>query len=170
MRALWLVGMMGSGKTTVGEIIARRTGVEFIDTDSLIEAELDRPISSVWATEGEDAFRAVESERIRRVVAAGHDSVVATGGGVVIQPGNIELMRSSGTVVWLQADPDQLASRVAGSDDRPLLAGWSDEERLAALLADRAEAYAIAAHHRVETGSKQPEEIAREVMVLWNAS
>lgn len=121
MRALWLVGMMGSGKTTVGETVVRRLGLVFIDTDSHIESENQRSIAVIWETEGENAFRDLESELLVRLGSTGQDCVVATGGGVVLRPGNIAVMRETGTVVWLTAEPGELVGRVSGSPSRPLL-------------------------------------------------
>jgi len=170
MRALWLIGMMGSGKTTVGELIARRLGLDFVDTDSLIETETHRSVASIWEAEGEEAFRDFEAEQIERLIERGQDCVIATGGGAVLRPENIAVMRGSGTVVWLTAKPGELAARVDDSESRPLLWGGQSEERLAELLTEREAVYAEAAHHTVETSSKGTEEIAREVMMLWNGS
>ena len=170
MRALWLVGMMGSGKTTVGELIARETGLVFIDTDSLIESEQQRSIGSIWETGGEDGFRDLESEQIDRIAASGQDCVIATGGGAVLRPKNIATMRRCGTVVWLAAGPGELWSRVGGAETRPLLVGAPDERRLADIVDGRRKFYEAAAHFTVETGSKGTAAVAREVMVLWNGS
>lgn len=170
MRALWLVGMMGSGKTTVGELIARETGLVFIDTDSLIESEQGRPIESIWETGGQDSFRDLESEQINQIATSGQDCVIATGGGAVLRPGNIAAMRECGTVVWLAAGPGELWSRVGDSETRPLLSDAPDEQRLAEILVERRELYEGAAHFTVETGSKGSTAVAREVMVLWNGS
>ena len=101
MRALWLIGMMGSGKTTVGELIAGETGLTFMDTDSLIETEQGRSIGSIWEAEGQESFRDLESEQINGIATAGQDCVVATGGGAVLRLENIAAMRRCGTVVWL---------------------------------------------------------------------
>ncbi|MDH3399152.1 MAG: shikimate kinase, partial [Acidimicrobiia bacterium] len=144
MRALWLVGMMGSGKTTVGELIARRTGLVFVDTDSVIEAASDRAISSIFETDGEEAFRDLEADCIDRIVATGRDCVVATGGGIVLRPQNVSAMRSNGRVVWLMAGRDELAARVDDSPARPLLFNQQTAQRLDALLVERAAAYAAA--------------------------
>lgn len=170
MRALWLVGMMGSGKTTVGELIARETGLVFIDTDSLIESEQGRSIGVIWETDGEDGFRDLESKQINQIATSGQDCVIGTGGGAVLRPGNIATMRGCGTVVWLAAEPGELWSRVGASETRPLLVGAPDEHRLATILVERRELYEAAAHFTVETGSKGTAAVAREVMVLWNGS
>jgi len=170
MRVLWLIGMMGAGKTTVGELIARRLGLDLIDTDSLVESVSGLSISAIWERDGESTFRDLESREIERIAADGRDCVVATGGGAVLRPGNVETMRRAGIVVWLRADPPVLASRVHGSDTRPLLRDGPGGDRLAALLSDRDADYASAAHHQVDTDSKTATEVAREVMELWNGS
>jgi shikimate kinase len=162
--------MMGSGKTTVGELIAREMGLMFIDTDSLIESEQGRPIGSIWESGGEDGFRDLESEQIDQIAASGQDCVIATGGGAVLRSENIATMRRCGTVVWLAAEPGELWSRVGGSETRPLLLDAPDEHRLADILDGRREFYEAAAHFTVETGPKDTAAVAREVMVLWNGS
>ncbi len=170
MRALWLIGMMGAGKTTVGELIAGRMGMALIDTDSLVESTSGQSISSLWEAGGEDDFRVRESDQIERIAAGEEDCVVATGGGVVLRRDNVATMRRTGTVIWLQAEPGELASRVDGSEVRPLLRNGANEDRLARLLSERAAIYAHAAHHHVDTTSKTPDQVAREVMGLWNGS
>jgi shikimate kinase len=170
MRALWLVGMMGSGKTEVGTVIARRTGLPLVDTDARIEAGHDQTITSIWETVGEGAFRDLEADEIKRIVTAGRDCVVATGGGAVLRPENVAAMRSSGLVVWLTAAPEVLSGRLGDGRTRPLLQNRASELGLAALLAERRHTYETAAHHSVDTGGKSPDEVAREVMLLWNGS
>ena len=170
MRALWLVGMMGSGKTTVGGLIAQQTGLAFVDTDARIEAENDLTVSGIWEIEGEQTFRDLESGQIGRIAAAGEDCVVATGGGVVLRPENVAAMRSNGTVVWLTAEPEQLAARVRTPRTRPLLDARRTEQRLSELLAEREQWYAEAAHHSVDTRFKSPEEVSREVILFWKGS
>ena len=170
MGALWLIGMMGSGKTVVGALVADGTGLPFVDTDRCIEAETEQSITSLWETAGEEAFRDLETGQIARIVTAGGDCVVATGGGAILRPDNVAAMRDSGLVVWLTATPDVLAGRLGGRSTRPLLADQQADQRLVELLAERQAAYREAAHHTVDTSSKNPDDIAREVMLLWNAS
>lgn len=162
-----MVGMMGSGKTTVGRLIARRVGVEFVDTDREVESEAGISISEIFSTRGEEAFRRMEREGIRRASLRGV-GVVATGGGVVLDPDNVEVMRNTGTVVWLDAPVEVLASRLAGTTDRPLLEEAADPEAgLARLLSERRRLYSKAAHHRVEVADRTPDEVAEEVISLW---
>jgi len=170
MRALWLVGMMGSGKTVVGALVARRTGLPFVDTDSRIETEYQQTITTIWETAGEDGFRDLETEQIARLVTAARDCVVATGGGSVLRPENVSRMRNNGLVVWLMAVPEVLAERLGEGRNRPLLTDRPLDGRLADLVSERGPAYETAAHHTVDTGGKSADEIAREVMLLWNDS
>lgn len=158
---LWLVGMMGSGKTTVGRLVAVETGVSFHDVDLIVTQRAGNTIAELWRRDGEDAFRSAEAAIVAELAAVG-DAVVSTGGGAVLREANRLAMRRSGTVVWLQASPAVLASRVAGARDRPLLNGGG-EARLAELLEARTGAYRQAAHHTVSTEGRTPAEVAEEV-------
>jgi len=135
---VWLVGMMGAGKSAVGRALARRLGRAWVDTDARVEAEAGVPVAEVFAREGEAAFRRREHRAVEAV--AGRPVVAALGGGAVAQPGVAERVAATGTVVYLRARPETLARRVGEAHDRPLLAGLDAEgrrERLARLLAER---------------------------------
>jgi shikimate kinase len=165
---LWLIGMMGSGKTEVGYRLAARLGCPFVDTDRVVEDEAGVAAKDIFQNEGEAAFRRRETAALAR--AATHlDAVVATGGGAVLDPGNVEVMRASGPVIWLQADPSVLMQRIGDDPARPLLEG-DPVERLRGLLADRAEAYQAAADHVVVTDRIDPDRIVDLIEDLWTAS
>lgn len=166
---LWLVGMMGSGKTAVGKELAAHIGSRFADTDQLIEIKAGMRIKKIWEAEGEEGFRAREKEVLRSIEHE-EDVIVATGGGVVLDPTNIELMRSGGTVVWLDARPATLATRIGNSGHRPLLAGQDLASRLFEISNQRRAAYQAAAHHRVVTEGRSVDEVADEVEELWTRS
>ena len=170
MRALWLIGMMGSGKTAVGALVADRIGLPFVDIDSQIETDNDRSVTSIWMMAGEAAFRDLETEQIGRVVTAGLDCVVATGGGAVLREENVSVMRGNGLVVWLTAEPDELVVRLGDGGTRPLLADGQTDRRVVELLAERHRVYAKAAHYTVDTGGKSPDEVAHEVALVWCGS
>jgi shikimate kinase len=126
-------------------------------------------VVEVFEEEGEAAFRARESDAIR--AAAGiADAVVATGGGAVLMEDNVRSMRSSGLVVWLQADPVTLAARIGHTPGRPLLKDVDVAERLSVILENRRSAYESAADHIVATDDSTVEEMAVLVEKLWNAS
>jgi shikimate kinase len=164
---LWLVGMMGSGKSTVGRRVARAGGHPFADTDALVEERAGASIPEVFTGQGEPAFRSLESAVIADLAGRVPAAVVATGGGAVLSETNVDLMRQ-GMVVWLSASPSTLARRLEGSSGRPLLAtGESLVEALGRLLAERRVAYERAAHAVVEVDGLDPDEVATEVMAAW---
>jgi CMP/dCMP kinase len=157
-----LVGMMGSGKTTVGRLLAERTGMEFIDLDTRIEDRAGRTIAEMFAEQDEDAFRAAETEALREVLAA-TNAVIATGGGIVTREENRKIIRDLGLVVWLDAPAETLVERVGDGEARPMLAGGNILRRLEQLLADRREKYAEASDIHLDTTELLPEEIADRI-------
>jgi shikimate kinase len=163
---LWLVGMMGAGKSTVGPLVAERLGRPFVDLDAVVAAAAGRSIPEVFAFEGEAGFRRREAAALAEW--AGSEAVVACGGGVVIDPANVALLRRSGMVAWLTAPAAVLTGRIAGGGGRPL-AGESGAD-LASRLASREAAYGAAAHCRVDTAGRAPDEIAEEVVRRWSES
>ena len=159
-RHLVLVGLSGSGKSTVGRLLARRLDVDFVDTDELIVSRERRSIPEIFAQQGEEAFRECE----RRAVASAVDgppAVIATGGGAPIDGRNRAALWEGNAVVWLDAPVAALAARVEVAGGRPLLAGGA-EARLAQLRAAREPVYALA-HLRVQTGNRSPESVAVEI-------
>lgn len=170
MKGIWLIGMMGAGKSKVGRAVAGDLGLPFVDTDAQIEEEAGRSIADIWTMDGEERFRDLEAVQIDAIVRRDEDCVIATGGGVVLRGENVRAMRNSGLVVWLTGEPTTLARRLAGDDARPLLADEGREQRLMDILAQREDLYRAAAHHVVDTTGKQPGLVAEEVSRLWNAS
>lgn len=164
---LWLIGMMGSGKTRVGSELASRTGLAFLDTDTMVEARLGQPIAELWSDTGEDAFRRAEAEAVVEA-AQRPPAVVATGGGVVLSDPNIDTMRATGLVVWLDASPLTLAQRVGTDRARPLLAGTATPETvLREILGQRRHRYRRAAHARVSSEGRKVIDVVEEVMSEW---
>jgi shikimate kinase len=137
---LYLVGFMGTGKTTVGRAVAMRLGFETLDSDHEIEREKGRTVAQIFAREGEVEFRTLE----RKFIESGHPNrgvVVACGGGLVVQPGMLELLRSKGVVICLHASPDTILQRTAQARVRPLLEAEDPEARIRQLFAEREQAY-----------------------------
>lgn len=165
---LWLVGLMGAGKSTVGPLVAERLGLPFVDTDDLVERRSGRRIPDLF-TDGGDAFRALECDAIAEV-AAGATAVVATGGGAVLDEANRIVMRRTGIVVWLRASAATLAARVGDGGGRPLLSGRDPLAHLGALAADRREAYEAAAHEIIDVDGRDVQEVTEEVVTAWHAS
>ncbi|HTY16797.1 MAG TPA: 3-dehydroquinate synthase [Myxococcota bacterium] len=157
---IWLVGLMGAGKSTAGRRLAERLGRPFVDSDEMIEREAGASIAEIFASEGEPAFRARERAALERVAARG--AVVALGGGAIAQPGAAARLARSGTIVWLRARPETLASRIGETEARPLLGGLRGEarvQRLRELLAEREPHYA-SAHLAIDTDALDLDAVA----------
>ncbi|MEX1009555.1 MAG: shikimate kinase [Acidimicrobiia bacterium] len=169
---LVLVGLMGAGKTTVGKRCAELLGRPFVDTDELVVAAAGVPFEELWATEGEAGFRARERVAVADAAASPAALVIAGGGGVVLDPDNRRVLRGSGFVVWLDAPPAVLASRLGGDDSRPLLVGGDRVTTLTRLGDTRAPAYEAAADVTVDTEGRTVDEVAASVLEelhAWNA-
>lgn len=166
MATLWLVGMMGAGKSAIGPRVADALGVAFVDLDQVIVLEAGLEVERIFREEGEAGFRAREAAALVGLV--GSPVVVACGGGVVVDAENVAAMRRGGKVVWLDAPLDVLTARVAGGGGRPLLEG-DPVKRLAEVAEERRDLYAAAAHRRVDCGDRAPEEIAAEVVRWWRS-
>jgi len=148
---LVLVGLMGSGKSSVGEHCATLLGRPFVDTDELVAATAGATVPEIFAAQGETGFRALERTAVADVCASPEPLVIACGGGAVLDPDNRRQLRDHGVVVWLRAGTDELARRVGAGDGRPLLQGGSPAATLARLAELRAPAYEAVAHVVVDT-------------------
>ena len=138
-----LVGMMGAGKTAVGQALARRLQVPFTDSDAEIERAANLTISEIFARDGEAFFREKESQVIARLLD-GRRGVLSVGGGAFLSPANRELIRQQGVSVWLRATVEVLWPRVRRKPTRPLLRTPDPRGTLARLVAERAPIYALA--------------------------
>jgi shikimate kinase len=148
-----LVGMPGSGKSTVGRHVARHLGLPFLDSDHEIEHRIGCSIRAYFESHGEAAFRDVEAQVIDELTRPGHDAVVATGGGAVLREANREALRSRTSVFYLRSTPEDLARRLRHDTHRPLLQGGSDPlNRLRTLYQERDPLYRRCAHYVIETG------------------
>lgn len=150
-RNVFLVGLMGAGKTTVGRLLARRLGKRFLDTDHEIEARTGVKIPVIFEIEGEAGFRVREAQVLDELTAL-DDVVLATGGGVVLDPRNRERLAARGFVVYLAADPRQLWQRTRHDKGRPLLQTADPLAKLEALHAARDPLYREVADLVIETG------------------
>ena len=159
---LYLVGMMGSGKSTAGQHLAELLGYRFLDADSSIEQVAGRSIPELFASEGESGFRALEAAVLNQI-ASWHSLVVATGGGVVTRPENWGQLHQ-GVVIWLDA-PDALLLERLSSDPtpRPLLQADDPAARLATLLAERRPLYAQADLHILQDG-RPADQVASQIL------
>lgn len=162
---LILCGFMGTGKTTIGRILAGRLGWRFVDTDTLIEQRQNRSVQEIFKTDGEPAFRQLESDLCAEIVGW-RETVIATGGGIVLNPLNRVNLQRAGLVVCLNASTTTLVSRLSYSKDRPLLAGTDAAQRIFDLLHIRAEAYA-ALPYQIDTTDCSPLQVAQVIADLW---
>ena len=153
---VYLIGMMGTGKTTVGQLLAQRLEYRFFDTDVLLEKVAQKPIPEIFATEGEAYFRDLETQVLREVSAYTR-SAIATGGGIVQKPVNWGCLRQ-GLMIWLDTDLEVLKERLAEDNTRPLAA------KLESLWETRRSLYAQADLHIVIDRQKTPEQIVDEII------
>jgi shikimate kinase len=159
-----LVGLSGSGKSTVARQLAARLDWRVCDTDALVEQMAGRTIPAIFASDGEAAFREQETIALAVALTEPH-TIVATGGGIVLRDGNRALLKEKALVVWLDAPTDVLIARLRTHDEeRPLLAGDDPAARLEALRAQRAAFYREVAHLTIDTSEAAPEEVAERII------
>ncbi len=162
---LYLVGFMGTGKTTVGRAVAHKLNFALLDSDHEIERLQAKTIPEIFAQQGEPAFRAMEREFVER----GHPAtrqVISCGGGLVVQPGMLELLRTKGVVVCLHASIETILARTARHRNRPLLDVENPDERVRALYAQR-EAIYKQSGTVILTDSRPLHDIVGHVMRAW---
>ncbi len=166
---LYLVGPRGSGKSTVGRLLADRLGLPFVDADAKLERETGRTIAELFAAEGEAGFRA--RERAALLALARRDGlVVATGGGAVLDPDVRTALATTGVVVWLDAAPDVRNARIDGTDRPPLTKHGRGAAEERAVAAAREPLYRACAATRVATDRRKPEEVADDVERVWRTA
>lgn len=161
-----LIGMMGSGKSTVGKLLAKQIGLHFVDLDQRIVEETGLTIPQIFESKGEAYFREVESSLLRSILT-GTGVVLATGGGAVLRKENFQIMLEHGKVVALSATVDDILLRVGEDRNRPLLAGDA-RERIMTLMAERKDAY-TSAHYTIDTSGKDPAQVSAEILMLCRA-
>ena len=160
---LYLVGLMGAGKTTVGRVLARRLKLRFLDSDQEIERRCGVKIPVIFEIEGEAGFRARESAALGELAQL-RGIVLATGGGVIGAEENRRLLAASGTVVYLHAQPEDLYERVRHDRNRPLLATADPRARLRQLYAERDALYRSIADVVIDTGKQGVAALARDLL------
>lgn len=139
-RNLILIGFMGTGKTTIGKRVAQSLGFEFVDTDARITRAAGKPITKIFEEDGEDAFRELET-KILRECSERSEQVISTGGGIVTQPENRQILETAGFVVWLKASPDTIYERIRHNRSRPLLKTDNPRSTIENLLSERSDLY-----------------------------
>lgn len=161
-----LVGMMGSGKSTIGRLLADRLGREFCDTDEEVCRRSGMSISGIFARDGEEAFRELESNALAACLNRG--AVVATGGGIVLREANRVLLGGC-RVAWLDGTLEALESRLEGDEGRPLL-GPDRRSTLAELDRQRRDWYAEVASVRIDTTARTPQQVCDDLLIWLDGS
>jgi len=164
MENIVLVGFMGTGKTTVGRLLANKLNRQFIDVDRKIEENCGMPVSEIFKTYGEAFFRQQEQLVIKDLLPRGN-AVVATGGGAVLFSENIINLKNHGIMIGLEASPEVIIRRIGGDASRPLLNAPNREELVSKLLQERASRYRMA-DFSVDTSTLTAEEVSEEIIYL----
>ena len=155
---VYLIGMMGSGKSTIGKILAQKLNYRFFDTDVLIEGVAGKPIPSIFANEGEDYFRDLETQVLKEVSAYRSSAIVATGGGIIQKEINRDYL-SKDFIVWLNVDVEILRKRISGDENRPLA------ETVESLFIERYPLYSKLANLPIKCVEEQtPEQVANRII------
>ncbi len=160
---LSLIGFMGSGKSTVGKLLAEKLGFLFIDIDRIIEIKEKKPISKIFKEKGEKYFRDVESEVIRKIYR-NKNCIFACGGGAILKGENFKVIKKLSKIIYLKVSPSEILKRVGNSKDRPLLQSKDKMKRVKALLKKRKEIYEKCADIIVDTDKKEKEEVVSEII------
>lgn len=169
MENIILIGYMGSGKTTVGQNLARLLEYVFVDTDELIVEQQHRSINEIFAAEGEQVFRGMETALLKQLIANKREHlIISTGGGMPVKEENRPLLSALGTVVYLKAAPQTIYDRIKGDTTRPLLQCENPMERIRAMLDEREPAYESTAAVVVEVDGMNQSEAAKKIAVLAN--
>ena len=163
-----LTGFMGTGKSTLGRLLAKQIGYEFIDTDAQIEAQIGQTITGFFQTQGEAAFRRLESELVEEL-AQKEGLVIATGGGLVLDPKNVARLSKSGQIICLTASPEEILARVEKSpNSRPLLQEIDPLAKIIELLQQRATVYQQ--FPQLSTSELPPDELVDKILKLTQSS
>jgi shikimate kinase len=164
-----LTGFMGCGKTTVGRMVAKALDYDFTDTDQLIEERFGMTVQKIFATEGEKAFRDMESE-IARELGGAEGLIVSTGGGMMLNGHNVAALSGNGRVFCLVATPEEIFKRISSDkeNNRPLLQTANPLERISELIKEREQSYRQ--FTQISTSGKNPQEITQDLLAIFQAS
>jgi shikimate kinase len=165
MKNIILVGYMGSGKSTVGKNIALLNGYTFVDTDEMIVENENRTINEIFAEDGEQAFRDMETALLRRLIDENKEKlIIATGGGMPMRKENRELLRRLGEVVYLEASPETIYERLKDDTTRPLLQCDNPRQKIADMVSDRRAAYEESAFMVINVDKLEQSKVAQEII------
>ena len=166
MRHTILLGFMGAGKTSIGKKLAKETGIRFVDTDQMIEEQTGRVIRDIFAEDGEEFFRDLETELLKKLQSETEPLVIAVGGGLPVREINRRYLKELGKTVYLKADVDTLVNRLQGDTTRPKLMGGDLREKILSLMAAREEKYLDAADLVYATDGKSLLQSVKELQKI----
>jgi shikimate kinase len=155
--------MMGAGKSSVGRCLHRRTGFALHDTDEIVTAKFGMSIPEIFAKQGEKKFREAETEALRRVQTE-QQTIIITGGGIVLRKESVEILRKQAVIVWLDGDEETLFARATRTRNRPLLHTKNSRKTFSQILGVRTSLYANIADIRVDTSVLTDEEVAVAIL------
>ncbi len=164
MNNIILLGFMGSGKTAVGRLLAAKSHKDFIDLDDWIEKEAEMTINEIFNKNGEAYFRELEKKIVEKASNILTDTVISTGGGVVLQERNIENLNQTGVLIWLKVSPEKVYERTRNTLHRPLLNCPDPLGRIKELLSSRTPYYIKAADYIIDTSNLTVEEVVAKII------
>jgi len=165
---IYLIGLMGSGKTTLGKSLAKKLNRPFIDTDQLIEQKSGVDVSLIFEFEGEIGFRERETKLLSEI-ALKKDQIISTGGGIILSKYNRDIIANSGIIFYLKTQPAELVMRLQNDKTRPLLKGTNVKEKLNNLYAERSALYEMTADYVIETKNKRIAQIVTYIEEIISA-
>ncbi len=163
MRKLVLIGYMGAGKSTIGQALSKRMQILFSDTDTLIEEKQGRCIADIFAQDGEDYFRELETNCLKELLEQKEDRIVSTGGGLPLRKENQELLRQIGCTIYLQVSKETVLKRLEGDKNRPLLQVADREAKIADMIQIRHPIYLETADVTIAVDGRKVKEIVEEI-------
>jgi shikimate kinase len=162
-RSVVLIGMMGAGKSSVGRCLQQRTGLALLDTDEIVASKFRMSIPEIFTKQGENKFREAETQALR-VLATPKQTIIVTGGGIVLRQENLEILRRLGVIVWLDANEDTLFARASRQRNRPLLQTKKPRKSFSQILDARRSLYAEIADIRIDTSMLTNQEVATAIL------
>lgn len=163
MKKITLIGMMGSGKTTLGKILSEKTNVSAIDIDELIEQNENLTITDIFKTQGEEYFRKIEAKTIKELINSTNPQILSLGGGAFENVQTRELLLNNSVVIYLETTPVEILNRIQKTNNRPLLKNNMTIEKINEIITKRKDNYNLA-HHKILTDGKTPSKIAEEIL------
>ncbi|WP_036247779.1 shikimate kinase AroK [Methylobacter sp. BBA5.1] len=165
---IYLIGLMGAGKTTIGRQLAKALKLPFYDSDKAIEESTGVDIPTIFEFEGEDGFRDREQKMIQQLIQK-KGIVLATGGGAILREQNRKLLKENGFIVYLQCSVERILERTRRDSQRPLLQIENPKERLESLFAQREPLYLSCADYKVDTGTMQSKTVVNHILEKYRA-